>query len=362
MKTFTSPLAVSLSACMLLCSIGATAQTVQLNPAPARITDTAIQADMDAYKLMQGRIQKLNEGGVLVRSYHLSKAQCWLDVSLHEYTRNDRSAFPQDALGESEKLIVGMERKASPLPMDTPLVNNAAALRPDLWARAKDLKAHSGFACAQQKTACAEVELVHAGNEFNQQQWRHAQPYVQMAEDQLNEAELAAKACQPPPRATVAAVVPAPAPAAPIAVQPVRAAPAQEPGKVELSATAVFSFDRFAATDLRAFSAESLKALADQAKGGKVKIEKIRLMGHADRLNSTGVRDYNQQLSRKRSDTVGQFLVNAGLPAALMTFEYLGDSQPVANCSGKFKSKTELQECLLPNRRVEVQLQGVRVP
>jgi hypothetical protein len=40
-------------------------------------------------------------------------------VSLHEYTRNDRSAFPQAALTESEKLMQGMERGAGALPMDT---------------------------------------------------------------------------------------------------------------------------------------------------------------------------------------------------------------------------------------------------
>ena len=68
-----------------------------------------------------------------MRDYHLSKAQCWLDVSFHEYTRNDRSAFPQEALDQSVRLIALMEQKASPLPNDTPLVNGADKLRPDLW-------------------------------------------------------------------------------------------------------------------------------------------------------------------------------------------------------------------------------------
>ena len=368
MKKFFLPYAVcpavSVAACVLFWSVGASAQTVQLNPASARISDAAIQADMDSYKQMQRRIQKLNEGGVLLRSYHLSKAQCWLDVSLHEYTRNDRSAFPQEALSESEKLIVGMERKTASMSMETQLVNNAAVLRPDLWARAKDLKAHAGFACAQQKTACAEVELVHAGNEFNQQGWRHAQPYVQIAEDQLGEAEQLAKACVTP----VAAIAPVPAPTAvpppaPVVVPvPAQTAPVPTPARVELTAIAVFSFDRFGVADMRAFSTDSLKAMVDQTQGGKIKIEQIRLTGHADRLNNTGTRDYNQQLSRKRAETVRQFLVSAGLPAAAMTFEYLGDSQQVAQCTGKFKSKAELQECLLPNRRVEVKLLGVRTP
>jgi OmpA-OmpF porin, OOP family len=53
------------------------------------------------------------------------------------------------------------------------LVNGAAKLRQDLWTNIEILKSHKGFSCAAQKVACAELELVHAGNEHNQQQWRH---------------------------------------------------------------------------------------------------------------------------------------------------------------------------------------------
>ncbi|HSX65576.1 MAG TPA: hypothetical protein VLF15_12660, partial [Pseudoxanthomonas sp.] len=80
------------------------AQQTTLVPQQARITDEAIHADLSGYGQTQGRIQALNDAGRPVRDYHLSKAQCWLDVSFHEYTRNDRSDFPQAALTESEKL------------------------------------------------------------------------------------------------------------------------------------------------------------------------------------------------------------------------------------------------------------------
>ena len=195
----------------------------QLTPQAERITDTAIQADHAAYQILQGRIHALNEGGRPVRDYYLSKAQCWLDVSLHEYTRNDRSAFVQEAMTESEKLIQAMANRVSPISNDTPLVNDAARLRPDLWEKTAGLKQHAGFQCAQQKVACAEVELVHAGNEFNQQQWRHAKPYVQIAEDLLVQAQSMAEACFP---AAVAA-----------------------PAAVTLNARVLFDFDRFEAKD-----------------------------------------------------------------------------------------------------------------
>lgn len=95
--------------------------------------------------------------------HHLSKAQCWLVVSFHEYTRNERAPLPQAALTESEKLVVAMERGMTPLPTDTPLVGEAVMLRGDLWERARALRGEGGFECATQKTACAEGEPVRLG-------------------------------------------------------------------------------------------------------------------------------------------------------------------------------------------------------
>ena len=288
----------------------------------------------------------------MVRDYHLSKAQCWLDVSMHEYTRNDRSAFPQAAMTESEKLINLMEKAGSTKPLngpwDTPLVNQAAKLRPDLWARADTLKKHAGFACAAQRTACSEVELVHAGNEFNQQQWRHAKPYVQMAEDQLFEAERLAESCNPP--APKLALAPAPAPVA---------VPAPAAQTVQLAANVVFNFDRHSTGEMRPQSRTEVDELIAKLKSG-VKVSAVKLSGHADRLNSTGNVKYNQQLSEKRAITVREYLVAAGVSPSLISYEYKGDTEPVAQCDGKFKSKPLLEECLLPNRRVAIQVSGGR--
>jgi len=196
-------LAAGLALPLLACAQGTAAPA----PPAERVSDIAIQQDHGAYERLQARIKGLNDAGRRAADYHLSKAQCWLDVGFHEYTRNDRSAFPQAAMSESEKLVAAMEARAEPLPSETPLVNGAARLRPDLWARVHALKQGAGFVCAAQKTACAEVELVHAGNELNQQQWRHARPYVQIAEDAIAEAQALAAQCQPPARASAAPVM-----------------------------------------------------------------------------------------------------------------------------------------------------------
>jgi outer membrane protein OmpA-like peptidoglycan-associated protein len=349
----------------LAATTAAPAQTTpltQLTPAPGRISDRAIQADHRAYEALQGRIKGLNDRGRPVRDYHLAKAQCWLDVSFHEYTRNDRSAFPQEAMTESEKLIVGMERGASPLPMDTPLVNGAARLRPDLWARAEALRQHRGFACAAAKAACAEVELVHAGNEFNQQQWRHAKPYVQIAEDLLAEADALAAQCLPPAPPPPPPPEPLPRAAPPVPL-PVPALPAPTPAPVQelkLSAHVLFNFDRHDLKNVRPFSIVQLEELVRRVKDERLVVGAVRLSGHADRLNSTGQNDYNQRLSERRVETVKQELIRLGIDARLISTGASGDTQQVTGCEARFKGKAELQECLLPNRRVEVLIEARR--
>jgi len=315
----------------------ADAQQAQLQQPDARITDGAIQADYQTYEALQSRIKALNDGGRPVRDYPMSKAQCWLDVSFHEYTRNDRSAFPQEALSESEKLIVAMEGKQSPIPMDTALVNGAAKLRPDLWSKADAIKGSAGFRCAEQKTACAEVELVHAGNEYNQQQWRHAKPYVQIAEDLIAEASALAERCT--------------SPAAPAA--PAVAAPTKEE---LLLAQVMFRFDRSSVTDILPASRDQLDELVSRLRNDKSTVRSIRLVGHADRLNGTGDASYNQRLSEERSVTVRDLLVSKGFTPSSIDISARGAERPVESCNRPFASKAELEACLLPNRRVDVEI------
>ncbi len=338
------------------------AQQTQLQPQAQRISDGAIQADMQAYEKLQGRIKGLNDRGRPVRDYHLSKAQCWLDVSFHEYTRNDRSAFPQEAMTESEKLIAGMEQGANPLPMDTPLVNGAARLRPDLWDRLLGLRGHAGWRCAAQKAACAEIELVHAGNEFNQQQWRHAKPYVQIAEDLMDEAQALAEACNPPLPPPPPPVVPPPAPALPPAPPAIVLAAPPKPmeQQLQLSAGVLFNFDRHDAKNMRPFSVVQLEELVRRIKAERLVVGSIKLSGHADRLNSTGQSDYNQRLSERRVATVKAELVKLGIDAALISTAASGDQQQITGCEQRFKGRADLQECLLPNRRVEVVIDARR--
>jgi len=260
-------------------------------------------------------------------------------AALTATTDNDGNYVFQDLLAgtytvtESEKLIVDMENGVSPIPTDTALVNDAKYLRADLWDRLKVIHGTPGFACAAQKVACGEVELVHAGNEFNQQQWRHSKPYIQIAEDLVNEAETAARLCGVDPAGPVLA--------------PVAAGP--------LIANVLFEFDRDGYKDIRTYSLESVDRALATISNEKRELAGVTLVGHADRMQGNGF-DYNQALSERRAKTVRELLIGRGVAAEQIRYEYRGDTQQVQQCEG-VKPRSALLECLLPNRRVEVRFE-----
>jgi len=180
--------------------------------------------------------------------------------------------------------------------------------------------------------ACGEVELVHAGNEFNQQQWRHSKPYIQIAEDLTNDAEALARQCVVEP-----AVVP--------------------PQEAVLTANVVFDFDKDRQRNIRAESLRGLDDVLRRVGEEKRTITGVQLVGHADRLKGP-TDQYNQGLSERRAQTVRQLLISRGIAADSINYEWRGDSEQVQACDGM--SGAKLRECLLPNRRVEVRFSTTR--
>ncbi len=359
-----------LSLALLAAAGAAFAQTPTLAPPAARIGDATISADQRGYEQMQSRIKALNDAGVPLRDQHLAKAQCWLDASFHEYTRNDRSAWPQAALDQAGRLVDALAARQAP-PAETPLVAGAERIRPDLWARALGLRSHAGWSCAQAKAACGEVELVHAGHEQAQLGWRHAKPYVQIAEDLIGDAEALAQACAPRVAATSAAaatttatttaVVPMPGPAASAAATAATAAPAtgavaaaRDPQQVLLFAMVAFRFDGDELGDIAAGGKVSLQALLQRLREERLVVQTVELSGHADRLNGSHRAGYNQALSEKRLRAVRDYLVQQGLPADRISAQAFGDRQPRESCERIRARGIALRDCLLPNRRVEV--------
>lgn len=87
---------------------------------------------------------------------------------------------------------------------------------------------------------------------------------------------------------------------------PVKPAPRQ----ITLGADALFAFDR---SDLASMSPEGRRRLDEIGKELRsVDVERVRVIGHADRLGSAS---YNDRLSRQRAATVVTYLVNSGVPS-----------------------------------------------
>jgi len=327
--------------CAMLVSNSAHA-TANLSLPDERSTDQVVKSDQQTYKQTQARVAALNEQGTPIADYYLSKAQCWLDVSLHEYTRNDRSPFPQEALGQADGILSALETKQQPS-SDTPLVNNADRLREDLWQHAASLKNAKGFSCYAQKVACAEVELVHAGNEHKQQGWRHAKPYIQIAEDLIAEATATGDSCLPPePAQIVTAVVPPP--------------PVQVVEHLDIAADALFSFNKAGIDDLLPEGKTQLDELVAKLQDVYVQIDHIKLVGYTDRLGSE---QYNQLLSERRANTVKEYLRTKGITNPIDT-SGRGEADPVVQCENAGKPSKALTDCLQPNRRVTVEVRGIK--
>lgn len=141
---------------------------------------------------------------------------------------------------------------------------------------------------------------------------------------------------------------PAPAPA-PMA-QPAPKPEPKKPAVINLSSTELFEFNKATLTpEARAkLDAEVIGKLKDMGS-----IRYINVSGHADRL---GTPQYNQKLSERRAEAVRAYLVSKGVDASRIETFGFGKTTPVKSCPDQ--ERKALIECLAPNRRVVVEVQG----
>lgn len=133
------------------------------------------------------------------------------------------------------------------------------------------------------------------------------------------------------------------------------AAPDTSPDKITFSADALFDFD---SAKLKPEGKQSLDNL--MAKLGKVKYDVIVAVGYTDRIGSE---DYNKRLSVRRANSVKSYLVaNKGVDASNVFVDGKGEANPVTGttCVGKGMSTKKLIACLQPDRRVEIEIAGVK--
>lgn len=153
---------------------------------------------------------------------------------------------------------------------------------------------------------------------------------------------------EPAPAPIVQAPAPAPAPA-PVAVQPTYE-------KVTLSADVLFDFNKATLKDAGKLK---LDELADRLRGAS--LDEIKIVGHADRIGSP---QYNKRLSEERAKTVKDYLESRANARSIQTAGR-GSAEPVtgATCRGmgaEQGSNRRLVQCLQADRRVDIELFGVR--
>ncbi len=341
-----------------------------------RISDGAILADRRFLADLEKRLASLNANGVAARDYHLSKASAWLDFATEEYSDNDRGGTVEGALEQSVLLIRGLESRSPRLPMDTVIIKGSRRIRDDLWQRAEQFKQHAEFACVAHRIARLEVQLVWAGHEEIEGGWRHAKPYIEIAEEMANQIDVSFDACSTararlaePTAETLAARSesvqpltlpnPAPTPSSPPTptLTPSATPPLLTPTRITLAADTLFRFQGAARDDIQAPALQELEALVRRLKGMGA-IHRILITGHSDRLGDAA---YNLKLSQARADTLRMLLIDRGVKAEQVQAAGAGESEPLVTCSGD-RAHAVLIDCLQANRRVEIRVFATPVP
>ena len=129
--------------------------------------------------------------------------------------------------------------------------------------------------------------------------------------------------------------------------------PSADAQRYTIGADALFAFDKSGAGDINAEGRRKLDEFADKVKTFD-HLKAIRITGHTDRLGGSA---YNQRLSQERAETVRSYLIGRGVSAGVMSAQGAGETAPVQQCSDNLP-RNQLIQCLKPNRRVEIEVEG----
>lgn len=134
-----------------------------------------------------------------------------------------------------------------------------------------------------------------------------------------------------------------------------KVAPALPKYTLEISADALFEFDKYQLKDMKPEGKAQLEKFAADLHKVYSKVEQIDVVGHTDRLGSDA---YNYQLGQRRANTVKNYLQTLGVKEKIVASSK-GESEPKVNPQNS--NLTELKEQLAPNRRVEVTVTGEKI-
>lgn len=137
------------------------------------------------------------------------------------------------------------------------------------------------------------------------------------------------------------------------------ATPAQTE-RLTLAADALFQFGRSDIDALTGIGQQAIQQLIQRVGRDYARIDRVHVVGHADPI---GRPESNMVLSQQRAATIRQYLQNQGMVNATtpMTSEGRGATQPVVTGCGLVATPAAVR-CHQPNRRVEVEVTGLRRP
>ena len=146
------------------------------------------------------------------------------------------------------------------------------------------------------------------------------------------------------------------APAPVIAPAPA-AAPAPEvtTKHFTLKSDVLFNFGK---ATLKPEGRQALDQLYSQLSNLDPKDGSVVVLGFTDRIGSAG---FNQKLSEKRGQSVVDYLVSKGIPANKISARGMGSTSPVTGSTcANVKARAKLIDCLAPDRRVEIEVKGIK--
>ena len=124
--------------------------------------------------------------------------------------------------------------------------------------------------------------------------------------------------------------------------------------KFNFAADALFDFDK---ASLKEEGKAKLSDLVANLKDPSMKLEVVVAVGHTD---SYGSDRYNDRLSTARADTVRGYLISQGLESTKVYAEGKGKRQLKVDPKTCPKKRSEHIACEAPNRRVEIEVSGVK--
>ncbi|WP_392440298.1 porin OmpA [Edwardsiella piscicida] len=144
----------------------------------------------------------------------------------------------------------------------------------------------------------------------------------------------------------VAAPAPIPAPAP---------APVVETKRFTLKSDVLFNFNKYT---LKAEGRQALDQLYSQLSSMDPKDGSVVVLGYTDRIGSD---QYNLKLSKQRAQTVVDYLVSKGIPADKIAARGMGKADPVTGSTcDNVKPRAALINCLAPDRRVVIEVKGIK--